>query len=114
MSVARSLTSRGSSVTIADDFSSDGIKTDAINVENYDAVVVSPGWKLDHPLLVKVLSSDLEVFNEVDLAWQLKLEVAPHQKWLAVTGTNGKTTTVEMLAKILQTAGIKAKACGNL
>ena len=59
MSVARSLTSRGSSVTIADDFSNDGIKTDAINLENYDAVVVSPGWKLDHPLLVKILSSDL-------------------------------------------------------
>ena len=93
-------------MTIADDFSSNGIKTDAINLENYDAAVVSPGWKLDHPLLAKVLSSDLEVLNEVDLAWQLKLEVAPHQKWLAVTGTNGKTTTVEMLAKILQTAGL--------
>ena len=114
MSVARSLTARGSSVTIADDFSKDGVKTEEINLENFDAVVVSPGWKLDHPLLVKVLDSDLEVLNEVDLAWQIKLEVAPHQKWLAITGTNGKTTTVEMVAAILQTAGIKAKACGNL
>jgi UDP-N-acetylmuramoylalanine--D-glutamate ligase len=114
MSVARSLTARGSSVTIADDFSKDGVKTEEINLENFDAVVVSPGWKLDHPLLKKVLVSEIEVLNEIDLAWQIKLEVAPHQKWLAITGTNGKTTTVEMVAAILQTAGIKAKACGNL
>jgi len=114
MSVARSLTKRGNSVTIADDFSDDAVKTEDINLEKFDAVVVSPGWKLDHPLLVKVLDSDLEILNEVDLAWELKKEVAPHQKWLAITGTNGKTTTVEMVAAILQTAGINAKACGNL
>jgi len=39
---------------------------------------------------------------------------APSQKWIAVTGTNGKTTTVEMTAAILKTAGIKATACGNV
>ena len=50
MSVARSLKSHGSSVTIADDYSDEGIKTDGISLENFDAVVVSPGWRLDHPL----------------------------------------------------------------
>ena len=114
LSVQRSLKSRGGIVTIADDYSDAGIKSDGIELKNFDAVVVSPGWNLDHPLLVKALNSDLEVLNEVDLAWQIKSEIAPQQKWLAITGTNGKTTAVEMVAKILQTAGLKAKACGNV
>ena len=113
-SVARSLVAHGSLVTVADDYSDEGIKTDGISLENFDAVVVSPGWRLDHPLLVKALKSGLEILNEVDLAWQIKSEIAPSQKWLAITGTNGKTTAVEMVARILQTAGLKAKACGNL
>jgi UDP-N-acetylmuramoylalanine--D-glutamate ligase len=61
-----------------------------------------------------VLSSNLHILNEIDIAWQLRTELAPQQKWLALTGTNGKTTTVEMVAKILQTAGLKAVACGNV
>jgi UDP-N-acetylmuramoylalanine--D-glutamate ligase len=113
-SVARSLVAHGSLVTVADDYSDEGIKTDGISLENFDTVVVSPGWRLDHPLLVKALKSGLEIHNEVDLAWQIKSEIAPSQKWLAITGTNGKTTAVEMVAKILQTAGLKAKACGNV
>ena len=114
LSVERSLKSRGGKVTIADDYSDVGEKTNGIDLKNFDAVVVSPGWKLDHPLLLRVLNSKLEVLNEIDLAWQIKSEIAPQQKWLAITGTNGKTTAVEMVAKILQTAGLKAKACGNL
>jgi UDP-N-acetylmuramoylalanine--D-glutamate ligase len=61
-----------------------------------------------------VLASKLQILNEIDLAWQIRTEVSPGQKWLALTGTNGKTTTVEMAAKILQTAGLKAVACGNV
>jgi len=56
----------------------------------------------------------MPILNEIDLAWQIRTEVSPGQKWLALTGTNGKTTTVEMVAKILQTAGLKAVACGNV
>jgi UDP-N-acetylmuramoylalanine--D-glutamate ligase len=56
LSVERSLISRGGKVTIADDYSDAGVKTEAIELKNFDAVVVSPGWKVDHPLLVKVLN----------------------------------------------------------
>jgi len=112
--VARSLQSRGGTVSIADDSAPDAIKPDLVRLEDFDAVVISPGWRQDHPLVVKVLASDLEILNEIDLAWQIRSEVAPGQKWLALTGTNGKTTTVEMTAKILQTAGLKAIACGNV
>ena len=112
--VARSLQARGGTVSIADDNAPDSIKPESVNLQDFDAVVISPGWRQDHPLVIKVLASDLEILNEIDLAWQIRAEVAPGQKWLALTGTNGKTTTVEMTAKILQTAGLKAVACGNV
>jgi len=112
--VARSLQARGGTVSIADDNAPDSIKPESVNLQDFDAVVISPGWRQDHPLIIKVLASDLEILNEIDLAWLIRAEVAPGQKWLALTGTNGKTTTVEMTAKILQTAGLKAVACGNV
>ena len=112
--VARSVQARGGLVTIADDNAHDAVKPESVELTNFDAVVISPGWRQDHPLVVKVLASTLQILNEVDLAWQIRSEIAPGQKWLALTGTNGKTTTVEMAAKILQTAGLKAVACGNV
>jgi UDP-N-acetylmuramoylalanine--D-glutamate ligase len=112
--VANSLRSRGGLVTITDDNAQDALRPESINLANFDAVVISPGWRQDHPLVVQALSSNLHILNEIDLAWQIRSELAPQQKWLALTGTNGKTTTVEMVAKILQTAGLKAVACGNV
>ena len=112
--VAKALKNRGGLVTITDDNSHDAVKPEDVDLNNFDAVVISPGWRQDHPLIVKVLASDVQILNEIDLAWQIRTEVSPGQKWLALTGTNGKTTTVEMAAKILQTAGLKAVACGNV
>jgi UDP-N-acetylmuramoylalanine--D-glutamate ligase len=113
-SVARSIQARGGIVSIADDNAPDAIRTESVELSNFDSVVISPGWRQDHPLVKRVLASDVTLLNEIDLAWQIKSEVAPGQKWIALTGTNGKTTTVEMTAKILQTAGLKAVACGNV
>jgi len=112
--VAKALKSRGGLVTITDDNSGVAVKPESIDLANFDAVVISPGWRQDHPLVKKVLASKLQILNEIDLAWQIRTELSPGQKWLALTGTNGKTTTVEMVAKILQTAGLKAVACGNV
>ena len=112
--VASSLRSRGGLVTITDENAQGAVRPETVNLANFEAVVISPGWRPDHPLVVQVLSSNLHILNEIDLAWQIRAELAPQQKWLAVTGTNGKTTTVEMVAKILQTAGLKAVACGNV
>jgi UDP-N-acetylmuramoylalanine--D-glutamate ligase len=114
LAVAHALRSRGGLVTIADDNSHDAIKPENIDLSDFDAVVISPGWRQDHPLVVKALASDLNILNEIDIAWQIRTEISPGQKWLALTGTNGKTTTVEMVAKILETAGLNAVACGNV
>ncbi len=75
---------------------------------------VSPGWRKDHPFLRSFIDEGIEVISEIDFAWRMKKELAPLQKWVAVTGTNGKTTTVQMVEKICLTAGLRAKACGNV
>lgn len=81
-----------------------------------DLVVTSPGWKPDAPLLVRAAESGVEVMGDVELAWRLRpwLPGGARQQWLAVTGTNGKTTTVRMLALILTAAGYRAVAAGNV
>jgi UDP-N-acetylmuramoylalanine--D-glutamate ligase len=53
------------------------------------------------------------VWGEVELAWRLRDPAHP-APWLAVTGTNGKTTTVQMLQSILTAAGLRAAAVGNV
>jgi UDP-N-acetylmuramoylalanine--D-glutamate ligase len=78
-----------------------------------DLVVTSPGWRPDQPLLVAAAAAGLPVWGEVELAWRLRPRdgAAP---WLTVTGTNGKTTTVQMLASILRAAGLRACSAGNV
>ena len=68
-----------------------------------DLVVVSPGIPAHHPVFSACEAAGIEVWGEVELAWRLQ-EEGPHagRPWLVVTGTNGKTTTVGMLGKILR------------
>ncbi|MBU6313939.1 MAG: UDP-N-acetylmuramoyl-L-alanine--D-glutamate ligase [Actinomycetales bacterium] len=117
--VARSLAKRGGDLTLADEnpsVTSDYpvIHANNVLIQDFDCVVISPGWRHDHPLVIAAHDAGLPLLNEVDLAWQIKSEIAPGQKWLAVTGTNGKTTTVEMVAAMLESGGVKATACGNV
>jgi len=81
---------------------------------NWAAAVVSPGWRPSHPIIADLRNREIPLLNEIDLAWEIKQQVAPAQKWLAVTGTNGKTSTVELTESILKAAGISAFACGNV
>jgi UDP-N-acetylmuramoylalanine--D-glutamate ligase len=78
-----------------------------------DLLVVSPGWRPDHPLLQKASARGVPVWGEVELAWRLRDPDHP-APWLAVTGTNGKTTTVQMLHRILTAAGLRSAAVGNV
>jgi UDP-N-acetylmuramoylalanine--D-glutamate ligase len=78
-------------------------------------VVTSPGWPPHHPLLRAALAAGTEVIGEPELAWRWALTRLPSPPiWLAVTGTNGKTTTVGMLAEMLVAGGVDAVACGNV
>jgi len=81
-----------------------------------DLVVTSPGWQPDAPLLVAAAAAGIGVIGDVELAWRLRpvLPDGRRQRWLAATGTNGKTTTVRMLAAMLTAAGFRAVAAGNV
>jgi len=119
IAVARSLSAKGASILFADDqvesvegFSAS--KTDQIDITGFSFLVISPGWKESHPLIVKAQAAGIRLLNEIDLAWSFRAELVPGQKWIALTGTNGKTTTVEMAAAMLRAGGISAIACGNV
>ncbi|TXL62837.1 UDP-N-acetylmuramoyl-L-alanine--D-glutamate ligase [Aeromicrobium terrae] len=77
-----------------------------------DLVVTSPGWRPTVPLLVEAAAKGVPVWGEVELAWRLRGEDAA--PWLCVTGTNGKTTVVQMLEAMLQAAGLRGLAVGNV
>jgi len=81
--------------------------------EETDLLVVSPGWRPDHALLREADARGIPVWGEVELAWRLRDPERP-VPWLAVTGTNGKTTTVQMLDAILRAAGLASAAVGNV
>jgi UDP-N-acetylmuramoylalanine--D-glutamate ligase len=83
--------------------------------EDVDLVVTSPGWRPDHPLLRAAADHGLEVIGEPELAWRLRpTDAGEPAPWYAVTGTNGKTTTVTMLEAVLQAGGLRAVAAGNV
>ncbi|WP_210770412.1 UDP-N-acetylmuramoyl-L-alanine--D-glutamate ligase [Qaidamihabitans albus] len=82
--------------------------------EGTSLVVTSPGWRPTAPLLVAASAAGIEVIGDVELAWRIGRDRERPPVWLAVTGTNGKTTTVGMLEAILRAAGLDAVACGNV
>ncbi|QSR31685.1 UDP-N-acetylmuramoyl-L-alanine--D-glutamate ligase [Nocardioides sp. S5] len=81
--------------------------------DGVDLVVTSPGWRPTAPLLAQAAERGVPVWGEVELAWRLR-DPEHQAPWLAVTGTNGKTTTVQMLQSILTAAGLRAAAVGNV
>jgi UDP-N-acetylmuramoylalanine--D-glutamate ligase len=81
--------------------------------DDADLLVTSPGWRPSAALLAQARDRGIPIWGEVELAWRLRdpEHAAP---WLAITGTNGKTTTTEMLDTILRTAGLRSAAVGNV
>ncbi|MFF9894222.1 UDP-N-acetylmuramoyl-L-alanine--D-glutamate ligase [Streptomyces longispororuber] len=128
VSAARALAGLGAVVTVVDGGSGPALEARAAELaeagvavrlgdaatlpEGTGLVVTSPGWKPDSPLFAHAAAAGVDVIGDVELAWRLRgPDAAP---WLAVTGTNGKTTTTRMLASILRAAGLRTAAVGNI
>lgn len=81
-------------------------------------LVVSPGVPATGLVLGAAVAGGIETWSEIELAWRLQHASADPARrdvpWIAVTGTDGKTTTVGMLASILTAAGLSAPAVGNI
>jgi len=78
-------------------------------LDRADGVVASPGIRLDHPVLARAREKGIPVIGELDLGAR-----AARAPLVAVTGTNGKTTTVHWIAHILAKARLRAILCGNV
>ena len=78
--------------------------------EKAELLVVSPGVPWDIPLLLSARKQGIETIGEMELAWRY-LKSSP---WIAITGTNGKTTTTALIESMLKAGGVNVSACGNI
>jgi UDP-N-acetylmuramoylalanine--D-glutamate ligase len=76
--------------------------------------IISPGWKPDHPVIEEIRARGIPHLSEIDFAWEMKRQIAPEQRWIGLSGTNGKTTTIQMVENIMRSAGVAGVACGNV
>ncbi|WP_245888857.1 UDP-N-acetylmuramoyl-L-alanine--D-glutamate ligase [Glycomyces artemisiae] len=116
---------RGAAVTVYDRDDSDRLRAlaargartatgefDPALLDGVQQVLLSPGFPPDHPVAEAARAAGIEMFSEPELAWRLREPGAA--RWLAVTGTNGKTTTTTMLAAMLAAGGLRTAALGNI
>jgi len=80
------------------------------DVAGADLVVPSPGVGPSHPVYAVARDAGVEVVSEVELAWR----AAPGKRYVAVTGTNGKTTVTTLVAAMLAADGTSVVAAGNI
>lgn len=83
---------------------------DVARVARSSLVVVSPGVPPNIPAIVEATKAGVDVVSEVEIA----LRFMPNTKYIAVTGTNGKTTTTALVAHLLQALELRALAAGNI
>jgi UDP-N-acetylmuramoylalanine--D-glutamate ligase len=122
---AELLKARGASVVIRDDLLNDRIsrvaerlRTGGVRVEvqstnftpcRFDFGVLSPGIDQSRPLVAQLRGEGVPIMGELELAFRFcQCPV------VAITGTNGKSTTTELIAAVLSAAGKRVEACGNL
>lgn len=79
-----------------------------------DLVVISPGLHPDNPLVSWARGLRIPIWGDIELAWRVRDKTGPPAQWLTVTGTNGKTTTVQLTATMLLEAGLRVAPCGNI
>ena len=77
----------------------------------YDLCIASPGISENSPFYRSAAAASAEVISEVEFAWR---ESDASSKWVAITGTNGKTTTTALTCHLLREAGMNAAAVGNI
>jgi UDP-N-acetylmuramoylalanine--D-glutamate ligase len=85
-----------------------------LDLTGFAGVVVSPGVPLNtHPIAPHVWQFGLPVIGDIELFATARADLPPH-KVVAITGTNGKSTTTALVHHILQTAGVPSLMGGNI
>ena len=107
--VAERLAERGDEAVLVD--RSLGNEDQLALLDGVDVLVKSPGVPGEAPLVVAARERGIPVWSEVEYAWRL---FAPGTRVIGVTGTNGKTTTTELLGAIFRAAGRDVAVAGNV
>lgn len=79
-----------------------------------DVVITSPGVPPKSNFISEITRQGLPLWTDIDLAWRVRDKHGANSQWICITGTNGKTTVTQMVESMALTAGIRAKACGNI
>ena len=78
---------------------------------SYDLVIKNPGIRYDHPLILKAIDLNVKVLNEVEVAYHF----LPSDAYIiAVTGSNGKTTTTTLCYEFIKEMGLPVHLGGNI
>ena len=88
-----------------------GSHPDDLLDSSFDYLIKNPGVPIDHKYVLKAKELGIEVINEVEMAFRL---LPKDIKFVAITGTNGKTTTTTLIYNILKEAGKSAHLTGNI
>ena len=81
-------------------------------LERRDVVVVSPGVALDRSLIQRARAMGVPVVGEIELGYR-ELAAADESEMVAITGSNGKSTTTALAGALLEAAGKTTEICGN-
>lgn len=84
---------------------------DKVIEHKFDLCIASPGIPIVSDLMQSAIENCGEVISEIEFAWR---ESSTNSKWVAITGTNGKTTTTSLTTHILQQVGKHALSVGNI
>ena len=79
-----------------------------------EVIVTSPGIKPDAPIIKWAAEAGIPAWVDIDLAWRLRDKTERIAEWICITGTNGKTTTTQLVEAKLVADGRRAVACGNI
>lgn len=128
LSTARALAAGGARVAAWDD--NEAARSAAANAgvalenlaeadwANFSALVLSPGAPLTHPephwSAQRARAAGVEVIGDIELFCRERARLAPRSPFVAITGTNGKSTTTALSAHIMRTAGIDVQMGGNI
>jgi UDP-N-acetylmuramoylalanine--D-glutamate ligase len=128
LSTLRALIAGGAEVAAYDDSESSCARAIAVGFaivdlteadwSRFDAFVLSPGVPLTHPkphwTVERARAAGVEIIGDIELFARERTAIAPDAPFVAITGTNGKSTTTALIAHLLKVAGRDVQLGGNI